>query len=304
MTSPDFIRLPDLQVHPGYREILEKHDLLTFHDLYGYSGGALFKKNRFRSVVRITLQDSSGKDHVFHLKRHHPPIPTRLKSIFTGLTVRDGAENEWEKILRLEEVGIHTMTPVAFGVVRKWGFPYRALTLTEHLYGAEKLEDYLPEHFGKEGLRREEIDCKRRIIIQTARWAAKFHNAGFHHQDFYLGHIFIRPGEDGSFMLHLIDLQRVRECPRTRLSRVLKDLAQINFSALQLPCLTRADRMRFIHAYLGRTRLAERDRDLIRKVESKTGKIVRHTIKLLKRRGLDVKIRGHSKGSGNALLPS
>lgn len=285
MTPIDFIREEGLSIHPGFFDLFAGHDLASFRHLYEYSGGDLFKKNRFRSVVRITLQDPSGKDRIFHLKRHHPPLLTRLTSIFTGFTIRDGAENEWGKVLRLEEVGIHTMTPVAYGSVRKWGLPCRALTVTEHLYRAEKLEDYLPDHFGKEGLSREEIDRKRRIIRETARWAAKFHNAGFHHQDFYLGHIFLRPGEGDSFTLHMIDLQRVRECPQVRPSRVLKDLAQINFSALQLLCLTRADRMRFIHAYLGRTRLTESDKDLIRKIESKTLRIAAHTEKMLARRG-------------------
>ncbi len=304
MTPIDFIREEGLFIHPGFFDLLAGNGLASFRSLYDHAEGKLFKKNRFRSVVRITLQDDNGKDHIFHLKRHHPPFLTRIKSIFTGFTVPDGAENEWEKILRLEEIGIHTMTPVAFGAVRKGGLPYRALTMTEHLYGAEKLEHFLPDRFRGEVLSPAKLTFKRRIIRETARWAARFHNAGFYHQDFYLGHIFILPGDGETFTLHLIDLQRVQESSRIRPSRVLKDLAQINFSALQLYCLTRTDRMRFIHAYLGRSRLTEEDKKLIYKMESKTLKIARHTVKMLARRGLDVKIRGQEKRKSNAILPS
>jgi len=295
MTPTDFIRREGLSIHSAFFELLERNGLASFSRLYGYAGGKLFKKNRFRSVVRMTLQDASGKEHVLHLKRHHPPVATRLKSILTGFNIPDGAENEWEMIRRLEAVGIRTMTPVAFGSVRRMGLPFRALTLTEDLAGAEKLEDFLPRVFGDQPLNNQEVERKRRIIRETARWAARFHNAGFSHQDFYLGHVFIRTGKGDDFTLHLIDLQRVRESRRPRPSRILKDLAQINFSALQLPCLTRTDRMRFIHDYLGRSRLMEKDKRLIRKVESKTRRIARHTVKMLTRRGLDAAI---SQSSG------
>ncbi|NOY52485.1 MAG: hypothetical protein GXP58_02565 [Deltaproteobacteria bacterium] len=291
MTPIDFTREDGLSIHPAFLDLLDRNGLASFSRLYDYPGGEQFKKNRFRSVYRITLQDRAGKEHILHVKRHFPPLETRLKSIFTGLAIRDGAKNEWEKILRLEELGIHTMTPVAFGSVRKWGLPYREITVTEHLYGAEKLEHFLPDRFGRPPLSRKVLAYKRRIISETACWAARFHRNGFYHQDFYLGHIFIQPDDD-AFTLHLIDLQRVRESRRPRSSRILKDLSQINFSALQLSCLTRTDRMRFIHAYLGRTRLTELDKDLIRKIESKTLRIAAHTEKMLARRGPAKPIRG------------
>ncbi len=297
MTSIDFIREGGLCVHPDFLDLLKQHDLNGFSALYDLTEGEIFKKNRYRSVVRIYLKEAGGKSHILHLKRHHPPLSMRLKSILTGLKIRDGAENEWDKILRLEEIGIRTMTPVAFGFSRKWGLPYRSLTLTEHLYGADKLEEYLPGRFGKGRLSPEDLACKRRIIIETARWARRFHDAGFHHQDFYLGHIFIRPDDGGNFTLHLIDLQRVREYRKLRKSRRIKDLAQINFSATQLHCLTHTDRLRFIRAYLGNQRLTGPDKALIRRIESKTRRVALHTEKLLGRRRRNVSVR-QSPGDG------
>jgi heptose I phosphotransferase len=284
MAKINFVRENGLRIHPEFYDLVRKHHLNHFNVLYHLKEGELFKKNRFRSVVRIYLRGSQGKSHIFHLKRHFPPLWDRLKTVLTGFQIRDGAENEWKKILRLEEIGIRTMTPVAFGAIRKMGLPYRSLTLTEHLYGADRLEDYLPAKFGDDRLRREKIIQKRRIISETARWARIFHGSGFHHQDFYLGHIFIRPGEGGNFTLHLIDLQRVREERRLPKSRLIKDLAQLNFSATGLACLTRADRLRFIRAYLDKDRLGRAERNLITRIEKKTQRISSHTEKLLAKR--------------------
>lgn len=287
----EFIQEYGLCIHREYHDLLKKHGLNRFDALYDLLGGELFKQNRYRSVVRIYLKGEDGKSHIFHLKRHHPPLLTRVKSVFTGFHVKDGAENEWAKILRLEEVGIQTMTPVAFGSCRKWGLPYHSLTLTEHLYGAEKLEDYLPSHFGEGALSRDKINRKRRIIEATGKWARPFHAAGFHHQDFYLGHIFINPGKGGDFTLHLIDLQRVREHKRLRRSMLVKDLAQINFSASQLSCLTRTDRLRFLKVYLEKDRLGRSEKDLIRRIENKTLRISSHTRKFLAKRAKQRPVR-------------
>ncbi len=273
MARINLVRENGLWIHPDFYDLVKRHHLNHFNVLYHLKEGELFKKNRFRSVVRIYLKGSQRKSHIFHLKRHFPPLLERLKTILTGFQIRDGAENEWKKILRLEEIGIRTMTPVAFGAIRKMGLPYRSVTLTEHLCGAERLEDYLPATFGKGRLSRQKIVQKRRIISETAHWAERFHGSGFHHQDFRLGHIFVRPGEGNDFTLHMIDVKRVRE-PRTlRKSRVINDLAQINYSARQLACITRADRLRFLQAYLKVDRLDESARKFIRMIAARTQRV-------------------------------
>jgi hypothetical protein len=75
--------------------------------------------------------------------------------------------------------------------------------------------------------------------------------------------------------LFVIDLGRVRR--RRRLGRrwIVKDLAQLNFSA---PWLSQQDRTQFLTTYLGRP-LSATDRPLIRRIERKTAAIARHTRK-------------------------
>ncbi len=279
-----FIESKGLLIHSDFQQILKSQGLDDFQNLYGYRGGETFKENRFRSVNRICLNGADGRPQVFHLKKHHPPFVDRLKALFTGFSIGEGAENEWDKILKLHAIGIETMVPVAFGAMRKWGLPYRALTLTEHLYGAEKLETYLPTHF-EQGLGDPKLIWHKRAIIRAvAGLARKLHAAGFHHQDFYLGHILIAPRPEGRFILYLIDLQRLKAPKTLRTSRIVKDLAQVYFSAAETDCFTRTDRLRFMKTYLEKERLTEADLALVRKIEDKSGRIAKHHAKVLARR--------------------
>ncbi|MGH7201974.1 MAG: lipopolysaccharide kinase InaA family protein, partial [Planctomycetaceae bacterium] len=81
--------------------------------------------------------------------------------------------------------------------------------------------------------------------------------------------------EDDGPALHVIDLGRARR--RRRLSRrwIVKDLAQLNYSAAGV---TRADRLRFVRAYLGRP-IREDDRRLLARIGRKTRAIARHSRK-------------------------
>ncbi|MDX1764417.1 MAG: lipopolysaccharide kinase InaA family protein, partial [bacterium] len=165
---------------------------------------------------------------------------------------------------------------------------------TEHLYGSEKLETYLPAHFAQRLSDRDKIRHKREIIYAVARLARKLHAAGLHHQDFYLGHILIAPLPEGQFALYLIDLQRLKSPKELPTSRIVKDLAQLHFSATGAGCFTRTDRLRFMKAYLKRERLTEADLALVRKIEDKSGRIGRHHAKVLARRA---RLTPHEQGS-------
>ncbi len=93
---------------------------------------------------------------------------------------------------------------------------------------------------------------RHRLARSLAAFVAAFHAAGFCHRDLYLCHIFVSidSSSDKAPGFALIDLARVF-APRLRRWRwLIKDLGQLDASAQQLG-LTRADRLRFLHAYLG-----------------------------------------------------
>jgi heptose I phosphotransferase len=263
-----------LLINEGFIEILKDNKLDDFRTLKELEGGSLFKKNRFRSVVRIEL-----KDKVFYLKRHFWPWKERLKSIIPWIKKED-AINEWENMVLLKSLGFNTMTPVAFGEEKFFGIPYFSLTLTENVYDAEKLEQYLPKHFSPP-LDKEKIFKKRELIKKVALITRGFHSKGLNHQDFYLGHLFIKPKDEEIF---IIDIQRVHYRQKIRVRDRIKDLSQLAFSAKGLGILTKADFMRFIHTYFDREKLIPSDKKIIKRILSKVKRIEKHTAKLLERR--------------------
>ena len=290
-----------LVVNEEFVEVLTSNGLCSFNALMGYAGGESVKVKKERSVVRLELGhgDGDGKK-AFYLKRHFNERGSSprggLRSILSWKGPED-ARNEWEKMILLTELNIPTMAPVAFGEAGTRGEaggkegPPGALTLTEGLEGVVKFDDYLLElDFSRAGM--EGVRKKRALIGEIARLARRFHAGGLNHQDFYLVHFLIRPGQMADTgEIFLADLQRVQRRSvtkggRTSVSRwVVKDLGQFAFSALAAQNFTHADLMRFAHAYLGRGTLDREDKKLIKRVLAKARRVATHDAKLRERRG-------------------
>ena len=104
--------------------------------------------------------------------------------------------------------------------------------------------------------------------------ARRMHGRGAHHQDFYLNHI-LWCGEPEHLDLRVIDLGRVGFARRLSRRWIVKDLAQLDYSARGLSC---TDRLRFLRLYLGR-RFTSADRWLVRRIMWKSRQIAAHTEK-------------------------
>ncbi|MGA7104147.1 MAG: lipopolysaccharide kinase InaA family protein [Candidatus Deferrimicrobiaceae bacterium] len=269
-----FITHNGLLVNELFLETLRKNNLADFRSLMDFQGGSPVKKTRYRSLVKIRLGD-----RYFYLKRHLRPSRGRIRSLMPW-SAREDARNEWNNMNLLNALGFHTMVPVAFGEEKRSGMTCSSLTLTEGIVDSEKLETYLPAHF-LPPLSVDRMQEKRDLIRRLALLAGEFHGKGLNHQDFYLGHLLLRPG-DG--VISIIDLQRVHRRKRVSRHDRVKDLGQLCYSAGKTGVLTRTDLMRFIKSYLGRDRITGEDRKLIRRILSKTAKIARHDAKLIQRR--------------------
>lgn len=266
----EFISHRDLLINADFITLLKEHNLADFRNLMDFQGGTHVKKAQQRSLVKIDLGNRR-----FYLKRHSlPPLGQVLSAL--SWPRKEDARNEWENIKLLHNLGFNTMVPVAFGEIRRFGLLRQSLTLTKGIDNAEKLETFLPSHYTPP-LDRLQIDEKRALIRQVGLFARDFHSKGLNHQDFYLGHIFIRPSDSRLF---IIDLQRVHRAQRISTHDLIKDLAQICYSAGRTGVITRSDRLRFILSYLGKEALSAEDKRLIRKILSKTAKIAKHDAKI------------------------
>jgi hypothetical protein len=278
--SIPLVRHNDLVVNKRFIAVLEKNNLDELLSLANYGGGTVLKKNVFRSVSKVELPNGDVS-RTFYLKKHFLPWRERIKYLLPRRQ-REDAENEWKNLLLLHDLGFGTAVPVAYGERKKLGIPSFFVTVTEHLYGAEKLETYLPRRFtsplGPGG-----ISEKRLLINKIAALTREFHGMGFNHQDYYLGHLFLRE-EDGGILI--LDLQRMKSRAAISSRDRIKDLGQLCYSAGLAGVFTKSDLMRFMLAYLGREALTENDKRLIRRVMAKRARIARHDRKLRMRKSL------------------
>jgi len=161
-----------------------------------------------------------------------------------------GAQNEWRALKLLERIGVETMTPVAYGSRGLNPARQRSFIVTEELTDTESLEDFCrnwpsqPPSF--------QLRCA--LVQRVATMVRKMHRHGMNHRDCYICHLHLNvaPGRDRvdpkDLHLHVIDLHRAQVRRRTPLRWMIKDLAGLYFSAMDIG-LTQTDCLRFMKTY-------------------------------------------------------
>jgi heptose I phosphotransferase len=269
-----------LIVNAAFAEMLKHHALTTFSSLMQLEGGQVAKdllKQRITS--RFELTNPGGPSQCFYIKRHGPsPWKEYLKPWIRLRRPILGAANEWNAILRFHEVGIPTMTPVAFGQSGRHSF-----LVTKAIERCIKLSDWVESRFPEDPSHwpNKTEDVPPYLLAEThalasrvAEIARTLHGSGMHHQDFYLTHLLV-PQSNIHGQMYLIDLGRVRQHQRLRPHWIVKDLAQLHYSSRRLPKDTW---QRFLHGYFQRS-LNSRDDALIRRITKKSKAIARHSSK-------------------------
>ena len=157
------------------------------------------------------------------------------------------ARNEWLAIRRLQELGVATMTAVAYGEKGASPASRQSFIVTEALLDTISLEDYCLDWQQQPP----DPALKRRLIEQLAQTSRTLHNNGICHRDYYLCHFLLHlehgiPRAD--LQLSLIDLHRalIRRNPRRRW--IVKDLAGLYYSAMHIG-LSKKDLFLFIRCY-------------------------------------------------------
>lgn len=261
-----------LVVEEQFRPLLAEQGWVEFEQFMAVEGHLVCRK-RGRSTVRL-----EAGARAFYLKRNLFNWVEFGKGLLRLRLPPRGALQEWRNIERMAETGIASLIPVAFGEALFWGLEIRSFTMTEELYQCLPLDAVLRRL--AESAQPGAWQRKRQLVAKAAQLARRLHGAGLFHQDFYLSHIYVDP-EDRLF---LIDLQRVLKHPWRRRHFQVKDLGQLNYSALRAGGITRTDRMRFFLHYLGRGSLAAQDKPLVGQIVQKTQRIARHDTKLYARR--------------------
>ena len=270
-------------VNQAFANLLRRQHWTTFADIWSHTAeAAIAKKQRTdRVTLRFTLDDA-GHERAFYIKRHRRSSWMEyLKPLLSLRFPILGARNEWNALLAFHEAGLPTMTPVAFGRHGADSF-----LMTEALENCTKLSELettaradsnLVNVTEQEGSHTSG-PVRRSLVERIARMTQRMHSAGLHHQDYYLGHLLLpnqATGDSPPDRVYVIDLGRVRKQQPLSQRWIVKDLAQLNYSAHGASL---NERVRFLREYLGH-KIGPADKKLIASIAAKTAAIARHSKK-------------------------
>lgn len=209
--------------------------------------GDIFREKEGRRTLRFT---HSGQSYFL---KYHAGVGWHevVKNLVQLRAPVISARNEYEAARRLSTVGVDTLTPVAFGERGINPAHIESFLITEALDGSVSLEDYC-RHWKAQP---PPVEQKRQLMRVVMRIARIMHNSGINHRDFYLCHFLLYPetlgGPDHAVRCHLIDLHRAQCRHRVPRRWIIKDIAGLAYSAMDIG-LSRRDWLRCVRLYTGK----------------------------------------------------
>lgn len=205
--------------------------------------GEVYRELEARRTLRTEVDG-----HGFFVKIHRGIGWGEIfKNLLTAKLPVLGAGQEWKAIQRLQEVGVPTMTAVAYGEKGSNPADQHSFIVTEELAPTISLEDFSIDWVQQPP----EPTLKRALIAEVARMTEMMHRAGVNHRDCYICHFLLhtdKPVTPQDFKLSVIDLHRAQTRAKINQRWRNKDLAALYFSALDIG-LTRRDKLRFLKGY-------------------------------------------------------
>ncbi|MEW6117195.1 MAG: lipopolysaccharide core heptose(I) kinase RfaP [Nitrospirota bacterium] len=236
--------------------------------------GRIFREHKNRKTFRI-VKDGKG----YFVKTHRSVGWNEiLKNIIRLKMPVLGAWNEVHAIKRLEELGVATMRMVGYGVRGTPPAWLDSFVITEELENTISLEDFTRNWC----VTPPDTLLKRMLILKVADIARRLHRNGVNHRDFYICHFFLdltslneKSGYEG-LTVYLIDLHRVQLREKTPQRWIIKDLAGLFFSSMDIG-LTQRDVFRFLREYTGKPlrSILKEDRNFWRHVNRRAVKLYR-----------------------------
>lgn len=228
-----------------------------------------------RQRWRWELPDAGGRSTVLFVKRYFGcPLKIQYDRI-----VRQGPRHSrawWEYDQCRQLAGLHVRAPQPVAVAEQMCGPLerRGVVVLEGVGGdgfdrawVAACQTHAPVTRGA---------ARHDVTRRLARFVADLHQTGICHRDLYLCHIFgeLDPQGGRPPEFTLIDLARTLRPVLRRMRWIIKDLAQLDSSARQIGA-SRADRLRFLHAYLGPQSAQESVVRYVRRIVRKSNWILR-----------------------------
>jgi len=260
-----------------FREPLREAGLDRFEAMMATTQGRCLRALGDRENWRLELHDGHRGPRGLYLKKHHVrSLGSRIRAAVGAPPPATAGRVEAQNAGRLGLAGVEVMSLVAYGERLRRDGLVESFVLTEELAGYTPMDHFLMRRFPPlpEQRKRRRDPHLLALIRRIAEIARRFHDAGFNHRDFYCGHFFVREPEPGRFDVKMIDLQRVQYRRRFRGRWIVKDLAQLAWSAHR-HWISRTQKMAFIRHYLGVRKLRPEDKRLVRRVLGKQRRMQR-----------------------------
>ena len=247
-----------LLVDPAFRRRFEELNLDSAAAVLRFLGGdAIVGTNTV--VAQATLRFRDGSVEQVFFKQYIFPVPAWA---FIGR--RSKARREYENYAAFSRMDIPCPQALACGELRDGlGRLRRAFILTRAVPDAPTLIEFVQTHCPSRATlasRRLRLD----IITRFAPMVGRMHGRNFFHNDLVWRNILVTCPPQGTPGLWWIDCPRGRFVWMKRRRLQLKDLAALDKQASR-NC-SRAERLAFVKAYLGKTRLDAEAKRLARAV--------------------------------------
>jgi heptose I phosphotransferase len=206
--------------------------------------GEIFRSVKSRRTFRFEL---NGKSYFAKIHRG-----VGWREIFKNLLQLKrpvlSARNEYEAVCRLEKLGAATMKVAAFGERGKNPARIESFIVTEELVNTVSLEDFCRDWKNNPP----PFALKLALIRYLAKVSRTLHRNGINHRDYYLCHFLLDVSKplDEDVRASLIDLHRTQLRRKTPRRWVVKDIAGLYFSAMDIG-MKQNDRLRFVKVYRG-----------------------------------------------------
>lgn len=208
-----------------------------------------FRRGGWSGVSRLELAAADGSTRVVFLKRQENHVAKTLLHPLRGVPT---FIREMHNILRLKEAGVAALLPVYFAV-RTVDGAQRAVLVTESLDGFSPLDEIQTDKL--------EHSARRQLIKAVAILIRRLHAQHLQHNCLYPKHVFVKHTPAG-FEARLIDLEKTKRRLFERTAMV-RDLDSFNRHTHNWSA---ADRLFFLHNYLGSEKLTGAVRSLWKKL--------------------------------------
>jgi heptose I phosphotransferase len=254
-------------IDPHFRNRLCQEGMGGFEQVMGKIDGQCLRELRIRENWYLPPAGTGGDNCGLYLKKHRTrSVVTVLRGLLGFGPGQTAARVEVNNVDCLSADGIAVMRVVAYGEKMCRGGLVESFLLTEELAGYTNLRRLLTTYFAPGRLADPAIRHELKALVRAvAALARRFHQLGYNHRDFYCCHFLVKRTGYARFDIRLIDLQRVQRRKLLRRRWIVKDLAQLAWSAPResIGC---KQRVAFIKHYLGVRKLTAEHKRLIRSI--------------------------------------